>query len=114
MLYHATMLPRSFTLQPGPKVHENDDGLGIATIGVLHLGCAPYNYNHVFVALVIRPRFTGAFYVSPVTETRVAEVNAHAQKDRKIEAGSSSSWTLAKLHIYNKIIDIFASTWILE
>ncbi|CAE7247278.1 unnamed protein product, partial [Symbiodinium microadriaticum] len=71
---------RSFTLQPGPKVHENDDGLGIATIGVL---------------------FTGAFYVSPVTETRVAEVNAHAQKDRKIEAnlkhGVHISWEKGNL-----------------
>ena len=30
---------RSYTLAAGPKVLENDDGMGIATIGVLYLGC---------------------------------------------------------------------------
>ena len=63
---------------------ENDDGMGISTIGVLYLGCAS-NYKPV---IGLGPRFNGAFYVSPVTEQRLEFVNEHARLERKLEAGS--------------------------
>ncbi|CAE7248707.1 unnamed protein product [Symbiodinium sp. KB8] len=70
----------SFTLAADPKVFENDDGMGISTIGVL---------------------FNGAFYVSPVTEQRLEFVNEHARLERKLEAnlkhGVHISWEKGNL-----------------